>query len=86
MSNNPLITPAAKPVNSARYKPSQLSSSESNSQPLVESNVPETGNIVPTLLKIALKRLPGFGYGAIHGKAPSVVKDAVKIGSHGNLK
>lgn len=83
---NPLITPAFKPANPAGYKPNQLSSN--HQQPFQETTegVPKTGNIVPTLLRLAMRRLPGFGFGAVHGKAPSTVKNAVTIGSHGNLK
>lgn len=80
--NFPPITPAkpaVKPNNPAKYSPSK--------QPTVaEEIVPKTGTITQTLIRIAMRKLPGFGYGAVHGKAPSVVKDAVTMGSHGNLK
>lgn len=81
----PPIT-AFKPSNPAGYKPDNLSSGSATGKPLVESLTPKTGSIVPTLLKIALRRIPGFGFGAVHGKAPSTVKNAVTLGSHGNLK
>jgi hypothetical protein len=79
------ITPF-KPSNPGGYKPDQLSSGPASGKPLVEAGTPKTGSIVPTLLKIALRRIPGFGFGAVHGKAPSTVKQAVTMGSHGNLK
>lgn len=85
--NQPQIT-AFKPSNPGGYRPDKLSSGAATQQPFQETTegVPKTGNIVPTLLRLAMRRLPGFGFGAVHGKAPSVVKNAVTIGSHGNIK
>lgn len=85
-STKPLITPAFKPSNPGGYKPDQLSSGHATQTPFQEQGVPKTGNIIPTLLRIAMRRVPGFGFGAVHGKAPSAVKNAVTMGSHGNLK
>ena len=86
LNKQPPITPAFKPSNPGGYKPDNLSSGSATGKPLVESGVPKTGTVVPTLLRIAMRRLPGFGFGAVHGKAPSTVKQAVTMGSHGNLK
>lgn len=86
MMKPPPITPAFKPSNPGGYRPDKLSSGAATSQPFQEQGVPKTGNIVPTLIRLAMRRLPGFGFGAVHGKAPSVVKNAVTMGSHGNIK
>ena len=67
------------------YKPNPLSSGSSDESPLKSSTGPTTGSIVPSLIRLALRRLPGFGYGAVHSKAPTAVKNAVTMGSHGKV-
>lgn len=90
MFNQPLkiSAPAMKPVNPAGYKPESLATNAAKEVPFKEDDiVPKTGSVIPTLLRLAMKRIPGFGYGAVHGgHAPSTVKNAVTMGSHGNLK
>lgn len=78
----------SKTMSNNIYKPDALLSGGALQKPFeTEEGVPKTGNIVPTLLRLAMRRLPGFGYGMIHGgHAPSVVKNAVTIGSHGAVK
>lgn len=67
------------------YKPNVLSSGSATEKPMSESTGPNTGSIVPTLLRLAVRRMAGFGYGAVHNKAPSTVKNAVTMGSHGKV-
>lgn len=70
---------------SHNYKPNLLSSGAATEKPLNASIGPTTGSIVPSLIRLALRRLPGFGFGAVHSKAPTVVKNAVTMGSHGKV-
>lgn len=72
-------------MNPSSYKPDSLASGGATQKPFSEDIGPRTGSIVPTLLRLAMRRLPGFGYGATHGKSPSTVKNAVTTGSHGKL-
>ena len=77
---------AAKPASGTGYKPDALSSGSATQTPLKSGLGPVTGSIVPTLLKLAMRRMPGFGFGATHGSAPSAVKNPVTMGSHGSIK
>lgn len=71
----------------SQYKPDNLASGEATQTLFKEDNTPQTGPIVGTLLRLAMRRIPGFGFGAIHGgKSPSTVKNAVTMGSHGGIK
>jgi hypothetical protein len=73
--------------NGTSYKPDALSSGGATQSPLKEDIGPKTGSIVPTLLRLAMRRMTGFGSGAIHGgKAPSAVKNAMSMGSQGKIK
>lgn len=76
---------AFNPIGQA-YKPDPVASGGASSRPLQEGNVPKTGNIVPSLLRLAMRRLPAMGFGAVHGSAPIGVRppsNAMTIGSHG---
>lgn len=69
------------------YKPDLLSSGGATQKAFSESNVPKTGSIVPTLLKLALRRLPGAGFTT----APDVTRGTHSgsvntAGSHGKLR
>jgi hypothetical protein len=96
MSSNPFpsITPASQPFQTSKpgsgtgYKPDALSSGAATEKPMQEANVPKTGSIVPSLLKLAMRRMPGFGVGMPHGAAPQAIKpaNAFTMGSHGSLK
>jgi hypothetical protein len=68
------------------YKPDPLADTGTTQKPFQEANVPKTGGIVNTLLRLAMRRMPAMGFGAVHGNAPKGVgtpKDAMKMGSHG---
>ena len=71
--------------NTSLYKPDPLLSGGSTQKPFQENTVPITGSIIPTLLRLAMRRIPGFGHGMIHNGPPSTVKTPAvpptKIGS-----
>jgi hypothetical protein len=71
-----------------QYKPDPLASGGADQKPFQEANVPKTGSIVNTLLRLAMRRLPSAGFGAktmaptIGVKPPS---NAMTMGSHGKI-
>lgn len=70
------------------YKPDPLSSGGATEKPFQETNVPRTGTIVNTLLRLAMRRLPGSGFGAKTLAPTQGVKppsNAMTMGSHGKI-
>jgi hypothetical protein len=92
MANNPFpsITPAsnphqaAKPSSGTGYKPDALSSGSATQTPLKSGVGPVTGSIVPTLLRLAMRRIPGVGHAMTANT--QAVKNPVTAGSHGSIK
>jgi hypothetical protein len=83
----PWVLMAINPPTGTAYKPDALASGGALEKPFQEANVPRTGSIVPTLLRLALRRLPGMGYSTQQGTSGvKTQKDAFTMGSHGSLK
>lgn len=72
--------------NGTSYKPDTLSSGGATQKPFSEAGVPKTGSIVPTLIKLALRRLPGKGFATEEHTSGVPKSNAFTAGSHGSVK
>lgn len=66
-----------------QYKPDPLADPGASQKPFQEANVPKTGSIVSVLLRLAMRRLVGFGHAAT--PQTKAVKNPMTMGSHGKI-
>lgn len=69
-----------------KYSPDPLASGGATEKPFGEAGTPKAGNMVTTLLRLAMRRMPAHGYGATKGTSAVRAKDALTMGSHGAIK
>jgi hypothetical protein len=76
-----------------QYKPDNLASGGASEKPFAEAGAPKAGgpgsSLVSSMLRLAMRRLPGSGFGAMTSPAKTMgVKppsNAMTMGSHGKI-